>query len=196
MRELASRLGVPVEFVAYPSPGELAETSDKGAWDIAILAIEQTRAQKISFSPAITEIEATYVVRKDAALRSIGQVDAPGIRIATADKAGYELFLTRTLRNAALIRTKGSRASIDLFNERRADAVAGLRPALLDVMNTMPEGRLLDGKFMTVNHGFAIPRERPAAEAYLKAFVEDISASGFVARSIQRHGIQGLSASK
>ncbi len=196
MRELASRLGVPVEFVIHASPGEVADASDKGTWDVAILAIEQARAKKIAFSPAMTEIDATYVVHKDSALRSVGQVDASGIRIATSEKSGYELYLTRTLRNATLIRTKGARASIDLFNERRADALAGLKPALLESLDKMPDARLLEGKFMTVNHGLGIPRDRPAAARYLKAFVEEMNASGFVARSIERHGIQGLSAVK
>jgi hypothetical protein len=102
------------------------------------------------------------------------------------------LYLTRTLRNATLVRTKGVQASIDLFNERRADALAGLKPSLLESMDKLPDGRLLDGKFMTVNHGLGIPRERPAAAAYLKAFVEEMNASGFVARSIERHGVRGL----
>jgi polar amino acid transport system substrate-binding protein len=103
------------------------------------------------------------------------------------------LYLTRTLRNATLVRAKGVQASIDLFNERRADALAGLKPALLESMGKMPDGRLLEGRFMTVNHGLGIPRERPAAAEYLKAFVEEMKASGFVARSIERHGVQGLS---
>lgn len=196
MRELASRLGVPAHFVVYATPGDVADASDKGTWDVPILAIEPARAEKITFSPAITEIEATYVVHKDSALRSVGQVDASGIHIATSEKAGYELYLTRTLRNATLIRTKGTRASIDLFNERRADALAGLKPALLESMDRMPDARLLEGKFMTVNHGLGTPRERPAAARYLKAFVEEMNTSGFVARSIERHGVQGLSAVK
>src|SRR6185436_17509939 len=81
MRELASRLDVPVEFVAQATPGNVADAAQKGTWDVAILAIEQSRAQTIAFSPPISEIEATYAVRKDSPLRSIEQVDAPGIRI-------------------------------------------------------------------------------------------------------------------
>jgi len=196
MRELAARLGVPVDFVIHATPGDVADASEKGTWDVAILAIEQSRAQKIAFSPAITEIEATYVVHKDSALRSTGQVDTSGIRISAPEKAGYELYLTRTLRNATLVRTKGFRASIDLFNERRADALAGLKPGLLESMDQMPDARLLEGKFMTVNHGLGVPRERRAAAEYLKAFVEEMNASAFVARSIERHGVQGLSAVK
>ena len=196
MRELASRLGVPVDFVVHATPGDVADAVEKGTWDVAILAIEQARAQKIAFSTAMTEIEAAYVVHKDSALRSAGQVDASGIRICAPEKAGYELYLTRTLRNATLVRTKSFQASIDLFNARGADALAGLKPAVLESMAKMPDARLLEGKFMTVNHGLGTPRERHGAAAYLKEFVEEMIATGFAARSIERHGVQGLSAVK
>ena len=196
MRELASRLGVPLAIIVYPTPGEVADLAEANVWDVAILAIEQARAEKIAFSPAITEIEATYVVHKDSKLQSVAQVDAPGVRISVPDKAGYELYLTRTIRNATLIRSKGTPAAIELFNQRRADALAGLRPALIESMHKMPDARFLEGNFMTVNHGLGTPRERRAAAAYLKAFVEEMNASGFVARSIERHAIKGLSAVK
>lgn len=194
MRELASRLGVEAEMVVFATPGEVADAAGSGRWDVAILAIEPARAQTIAFSPAITEIEATYAVHNDSPLRSVAQVDASGIRISAPDKAGYELYLTRTLRNATLIRTKSQQASIDLFNERGADALAMLKPMLLEAIGKMPDSRLLEGKFMTVNHGLGTPSDRPAAAAYLKAFVEDVNASGFVARSIERHAVKGLSA--
>jgi polar amino acid transport system substrate-binding protein len=196
MRELASRLGVPLELVVHATPGEVADAAPKGTWDVAILAIEQSRAQTIAFSPPITEIEATYAVRRNSPLRAIEQVDASGVRISAAEKAGYELYLTRTLRNATLVRAKSVQGSIELLNDGHADAVAGLRPMLLDSMNRMPDARLLDGKFMAVNHGLGTPRERPAAAEYLKAFVQDVNASGFIARSIERHGVRGLSAVK
>ena len=196
MRELASRLGVPVVFIVHATPGDVADAVDKGTWDVAILAIAQARAQTIAFSPPITEIEATYVVQKDSVLKSVGQVDASGVRIAASEKAGYELYLTQTLRSATLIRTKGFTASMDLFKDRGADALAGLKPDLLNFMDKMPEARLLDGKFMTVNHGLGTPRAQRAAAEYLKSFVEEMNASGFVARSIERHGVQGLSAVK
>ena len=196
MRELASRLGVPVDFVVHATPSEVADAAGAGTWDIAILAIEQARAEKIAFSPAMTEIEATYVVRKDSALHSAEQVDSPGTRIAAPEKAGYELYLTRALRHATLVRTRSFQASIDLFNDRGADALAGLKPTLIESLGKLPDGRLLDGQFTTVNHGLGIPRERPAAAAYLKAFVDEMRASGFLARSIERHGVIGLSAVK
>ncbi len=184
MRELASRLGVRVDFVVHATPGKVADDSTKGTWDVAILAIEQSRAKTITFSPPITEIEASYLVHKDSALRSVGQVDASGIRIAVADKAGYELYLTRVIRKATLVRAPSLQGAVDLFNDRRGDTLAGLKP------------NLLEGNFMVVNHGMGTPSNRPAAAAFLKAFVEEMNTSGFVARAIARHGVKGLTAVK
>lgn len=196
MRELASRLGVPLDFVVHATPGDVADAAESGTWDVAILAIEPARAQTIAFSPAMTEIEAAYVVRKDSALQSCEQVDAEGVRIVAQGKAGYELYLTRTLRHATLVRSKGFQAAIELFNERGADALAGLKPTLLESMAKISGARLLEGRFMTVNHGLGTPRSRHAAAAYLTAFVEEMNASGFIARSIARNGVNGLSAVK
>ena len=196
MRELGTRLGVPVEMVVHATPGDVADAVGKGTWDVAVLAIAEERAKTIAFSLPLTEIEATYMVHKDSPLRSATQVDAPGIRIAAPEKAGYELYLTQTLRHATLLRTKGTPASYDLFNARGAEALAGLKPALLEARAKLPDARMLEGNFMTVNHGLCVPRERSAAADYLKAFVAELNASGFVARSIERHGIKGLSAVK
>jgi len=193
MRELASRLGVPVELVVHATPGNVADAVNKGTWDVAILAIEASRAQTISFSPPISEIEATYAVHRDSPLRTVEQVDAPGVRISAPAKAGYELYLTRALKNATLVRANDTAGSLEIFNQRRADAVAGLKPMLLDSMAKLPGARLLDGRFMTVNHGLSIPRGRAAADDYLKQFVQDLNSSGFIARSIERHGVKGLS---
>jgi len=196
MRELAARLGVPLEQVVHATPGDVADAVDKGTWDVAILAIEQARAQKIAFSPPMTEIEATYVVHRDSPLKNASQADAAGVRIAAPAKAGYELFLTRTLKSATLVRTKNFEESIDTFNARRADALAALKPILIDNMAKLPDARFVEGRFMTVNHGVSTPRTRSAAAAYLKAFAEDLNATGFIARSIERNGVQGLGAVK
>ena len=194
MRELASRLGMPLELVVYATPGEVADAVGEDAWDVAILAIEEARAQKIAFSPAMTEIEATYAVHEDSPLRSVAQVDSPGVRIVAPAKAGYELYLTRTLRKATLTRTNGAPAAIEAFNRREADALPGLKPVLLSSLGKIPGARLLEGRFTAVNHGIGTPRERRTAAEYLRLFVDDINASGFVARSIERNGVKGLSA--
>jgi polar amino acid transport system substrate-binding protein len=194
MRELALRLGVPVEFIVHTTPGQVADSAQQGTWDVALLAIEESRAQTIAFSSPLTEMEATYAVRKDSSLQVIGDVDAAGVRIAAPDRSGYERYLTRTLHNATLVRTQNIPASVELFNAQGADALAGLRPILLEFMSRMPDARLLDGRFMTVNHGLGTPLGKPAAAEYLESFVQELHTSGFIARAIERHGVQGLAA--
>ena len=196
MRELAQHLRVPLTLVVHATPGEVADSVDAGTWDVAILAIVQARAETIAFSPAMSEIEATYVVRKDSPLRAIEQVDTTGVRICAPEKAGYELYLTQTLRKATLIRTKPGTAAMTLFAEGGAEALAGLRPDLLKSMGKVPHARLLEGNFMTVNHGLGTPGARKAGAAYLKTFVEEMNAAGFIARSIERNGVKGLAAIK
>lgn len=196
MAELAKRLGVPLEFVTFAQPGQVADASTKDAWDVAILAIEKTRAQTISFSPAMTEIEAGYVVHQNSALLLTEHVDAKGVKIAAPEKAGYELFLTGSLKNASIVRTPNFASSLEIFNEKKVDALAGLKPNLIESMHMLQDARLLDGKFMTVNHGFAMPLGRDAANAYLQNFVKELISSGFISRSIETHQIKGLTAIK
>ena len=194
MTELASRLGVPLQLVEHATPGDVADAADKNTWDIAVLAIEPARAEKITFSPPMTEIEADYVVRQDSPLRAASEVDRAGVRVAAPARAGYELFLTRTLKAATLLRTSSFDDSIDALNTGRADVVAGLRPVLLESLHRMPGSRLLEGRFMTINHGLGIPRGRDAGAAWVADAVLDLRRSGFLARSIERHGVQGLGA--
>ncbi len=196
MQELATRLGVPLEMVIYDQPGQVADDSAKDIWDVAILAIEKTRAKTVSFSPAMTEIEAGYVVHKGSNIQLCQQVDTKGIKIAAPEKAGYELFLTSELKNASLVRTKNFAASIEIFNQKQVEVLAGLKPNLIESMHKMPEGELLEGNFMTVNHGFAIPIGRNAGDTFLQNFVKELIASGFIAKSIEKHQIKGFTAVK
>jgi polar amino acid transport system substrate-binding protein len=194
MQELANRLGVPLQMVVYNQPGQVADDVGNDVWDVAILAIEKTRAKTILFSPAMTEIEAGYVVHQNSDFQLAEQVDSSGVKIAAPEKAGYELYLSHALKNASLVRTKSFTSSLQLFNQDQVDAVAGLKPNLIESMHQLPMGKLLQGKFMTVNHGFSVALGRVDAAAYLANFVKDLIESGFVGRSITKHQIKGLKA--
>ena len=192
-RELGRRLGVPVEIVGYPTPGELADAAKSGVWDVGFLGAEPQRAKEISFTAAYVEIEATYLVRPGSALRAIADVDRDGIRIAVPEKSAYELYLSRTLKHAQLVRTKGGDAAFKLFVEEKLDALAGLKPRLVKDHEKLPGSRILDGRFTAVQQAVGIPKGRDAGANYLRAFVEDIKASGLVARTIEKNGVRGLS---
>jgi polar amino acid transport system substrate-binding protein len=192
-RELARRLEVPLEIISYESAGALADSVSAGAWDISVLGIEPQRAEQITFATPLTEIEATYLVPAGSSLRSVGEVDRPGIRIASAAKSAYDLFLARTIKQAKLVQIAGIEAAQEQFLRDKLEVLAGLKPGLLEFAPTVPGARILDGNFYVVRHTVGTPKGRPAADAYLRALVEDVKAAGLVAEWIKKSGVKGLS---
>ena len=190
---VAERLGVQVAYVPYETPGQLADDATKGVWDIGLIGAEPARAEHIAFSAAYVEIEATYLVPADSRIQAIADVDRPGIRIAVAARSAYDLYLTRNIQHAELVRVTGLNASYDLFVNDQMDALAGLRPRLLSDVEKLPGARLLDGKFTAVQQAIGTPRDREAGAAFLRDFVEEAKASGWVGQFIERHQVKGLS---
>jgi polar amino acid transport system substrate-binding protein len=191
--EIAQRLRVSVAYVPFARPGELADAAGTGVWDIGLIAAEPARAQTIAFSPAYAEIEATYLVPAGSPLRAIAEVDRPGVRIAIAARSAYDLWLSRHLRHAELVRAGSLDASFDQFVADNLDALAGLRPRLLQDADKLPGARILDGKFTAVQQAVGTAQANQAGAAFLRDFVEEAKASGLVARLIERHRIRGLS---
>jgi polar amino acid transport system substrate-binding protein len=192
-REIAMRLGVPVAYVPFARPGELADAAGSGVWDIGLIAAEPARAQTIAFSPAYAEIEATYLVPAASPIGSIEEVDRPGVRIAIAARSAYDLFLSRHLRHAELMRAPSLDASFDLFVAEKLDALAGLRPRLLWDLEKLAGARILEGRFTAVQQAVGTAKANAAGAAFLHDFVEDAKASGLVEHLIERHGVRGLS---
>lgn len=191
-RDLAAALGLPVSFVAYPSPGDLAAAVSQGAWDVGLIGADPLRAAEIAFTPAYLEIEASYLVRDDSPLQTVEQVDRPGMRIAVGDKTAYDMYLRRTLQHATLHRAPGLEGSFQLFVEQQLDALAGLRPRLASDQARIAGSRVLPGRFMAVQQAIGVPIARQAAAAWLLEFVREAKRAR-VAELIQRHGVQGVS---
>ena len=192
-RELGRRLGVPVEFLRYETAGKLADAVKSGDWDVAFLGAEPQRAGEIAFTAAYLEIPSTYLVPAGSPIRSVADVDREGVRIAVADQSAYGLFLSRTVKHAQLVLTKGLDSSFDVFVAERLDALAGLKPRLLMDVQRLPGARLLDGQFTAVQQAIGTPKARIAAARYLQQFVEDVKASGLVAAAIERNAVPGVS---
>jgi len=191
-RALAERLGVPVQMAPFPTPGELADAAGDDVWDIGLIGAEPQRAEKIAFTRAYSEIEATYMVPPGSPIRTVEEVDRAGVRIAVSARSAYDLWLTRNIRRAELVRAAGLGAAFDLFVEQGCEALAGLRPGLIDDVGKLPGARILDGRFSAVQQAIGTPRTRPeTAAAFLAEFVEDAKSSGLVARLIARHGVEG-----
>lgn len=187
-RELARRLGVPIRYVIYDTAGKMAEAAKQGAWDVAMLAVDPARASDIAFSAPYVLIEGTYLVREDSPLRRIGDLDRKGLRISAADKSAYDLWLTRHVKEAEIVRVATSQAAIDEFLAGRVDAAAGVRQPLVAAARKHPGVRVIDGAFMTIGQASGVPKGRASAAAYLRDFIEEMKASGFVARALAGSG--------
>ena len=192
-QELARRLGgVPFELIGYPGAGQVADAAATGAWDVGFIGAEPQRAAEITFTTAYLEIPATYLVPAGSPIRSLPEVDRPGIRIAVAARSAYDLFLSRNLKHAQLLRAEGIPASYDLFVAEKLDVLSGLLPRLTADVARLPGARILEGKFTAIQQAIGTPKARGAGAAWLREFVADIKASGFVAQAIERHGVQGV----
>ena len=191
-RELARRLKAPVQFLQYDSPGKVADAAKTGVWDAGFIGAEPQRANEIDFTAAYVEIEATYLLPPGSPLKSIEDVDRKGVRIAISERSAYDLYLTRTLKNAELVRVRGGDETFKRFVDDKLDALAGLRPRLITDQANLQGSRILDGNFTTVQQACGTPKGRSAAAAYLREFIEDTKASGLVARFIADNKVRGL----
>jgi len=189
-RELAKRLGVSVEYVTYDSAGKMADAVKQGAWDVAFLAVDPMRESEIAFSKPYVQIEGSYLVRYDSALTKTGEFDRKGLRMAVGDKTAYDLYLTRALKNAELVRAPTSIAAVEMFRSHRdIDAAAGVKNFLATVAARDPGLRVIDGNFMVIGQASGVPKGRDAAAKYLGEFIEEMKRSGFVADALKRSGV-------
>ncbi len=193
-RAIAERLGVPVRYMPFPRPGELADAV--GTWDIGLIGAEPQRAEKIAFTAAYAEIEATYLVRGDSPITELAQVDQPGVRIAVTARAAYDLWLERNIQQAKLLRAESLDGAFELFQREKLEVLAGLKPRLLSDAEALPGARILAGHFTAVQQAIGTARANVAAAAWLRDFVEEAKASGLVASLIAKHQVRGLSVAR
>jgi polar amino acid transport system substrate-binding protein len=190
-RELARRLGVSVQLVTFDSAGKVVEALKTGSLDVAFVAIDPARAVDISYSAAYVVIEGAYLVEQNSPIRSNDEVDRPGIRVAVGAGSAYDLYLARELKQAKLVRAPTSPAVVDTFLAQKLEVAAGVKQQLEADAKRLPGLRLLDGRFMVINQAMGTTKGRDAGAAYLRDFVEEMKASGFVAQALARHKIEG-----
>ena len=188
---IAEKLGVNVVYDTFATPGEVADAAERGEWDIGLIAIEPKRAEVIDFCNAYVQIEATYLVPDDSPFQKVEDVDADGVRIAVSERAAYDLYLSRTLQHAELVRAQGLPGAFELFKREKLDALAGLVPALRDNAADMPGTRLLPGRYTAVKQAIGTRHGKPALKEIVQAFIADAVASGHVQSLIDTHSVTG-----
>jgi polar amino acid transport system substrate-binding protein len=181
-RELARRLGAELMFIAYDSPGAVVDAIVAGEADICFLAVEPARREAVDFSDPYVLIESTYVVRAGSPLKTPEDVDRPGVTIIARARAAYDLYLSRTLKHASLVRY--DEGEMDRFAAGEGDAAAGIKPMLEDFAARTPGVQVMQTPFASVGQAMGIAKGRGPAFAYLEAFVEEMKACGFVAEAL------------
>ena len=191
-RALAAQLGVAIDLVVFDSAGKSVEAVKSGQADIGFFALDPLRSEGIRFTAPYVLIEGAYLVRNASALTDNSQVDGKGTRVMVGQSSVYDLYLSRTFKAAQIERSPTSPTVVDTFIARNADVAAGVKQQLQADAARLGGLRLLPGRFMVIEQAMGLPAGRgDAAQAALKAFVEQAKASGFVAQSLQRHGISG-----
>lgn len=186
-RELARRLNVPIQFVIFRGAGTVFDAVKSGRWDVAFFAIEPVRATEVEFTAPYVIIEGGYVVPKDSTILKIEDVDRPTVRIAVGQGSAYDLYLTRTLKSAQLVRTPAQLAAVtERFLADKLDVVAGVKPPLAAWARSRTDMRVIDGAFQEIRQAMGTPKGRTAGAAYLRAFIEEMKANGFVADALKR----------
>ena len=187
-RALSRRLGVPLDYVAFEAAGKVVEALKAGAWDIAFLAVDPVRAAGIDFTAPYVVIEGTYLVPEDSTLRTIADVDRDGVRVAVAQGSAYDLYLTRALKRAILVREPSGPEAMEMFMRDRLEVAAGVRQPIAAFAQAHPDTRLIPGRFMAIEQAMGTVKGRAAGVAYLRSFIEEMKACGFVARALEASG--------
>jgi polar amino acid transport system substrate-binding protein len=187
-RELARRLGVGIDYVTFDAAGKVFEALKQGLWDIAFLAVDPVRAAGIAFTAPYVVIEGVYLVPKDSKLQTVDDVDRDGVRIAVAKGSAYDLYLGRAVRHATLVRQPSGPEALEMFVRDRLEAAAGVRQPVNAFAQTHPDTRVIPQRFMAIEQAMGTVKGRDAGVAYLRTFIEETKASGFVARALAASG--------
>ena len=192
-RELGTRTGLPIELVAFESAGKMFDAVKAGAWDVVFLAVDPGRAGEIDFTEPYVEIEGTYLVPAGSAIRAMADVDREGVRLGVSAKSAYDLFLSRSIKHAQFVRASSPEGAFDLILTGKVDVLAGVRQTLVINSAKLPGSRVFDDRFMAIGQAMGVVKGRGGAVKYLRDFIEDMKASGFVARAIEKSGVRGVS---
>lgn len=189
--ELGRRLGVPVELVTYTAAGKVVEGLTSRQWDVAFVAIDPARAVDMDYTAPYVLIEGAYLVGNGSPIKTNEDVDRDGVRIVVGAGSAYDLYLTRELKRAQIVRAPTSPAVTEMMVAKALEVAAGVKQQLEADARRIPDVHLLSGRFMVIRQAMATPKGRPAGVRYLADFIEEMKASGFVADAMQRHRIEG-----
>ena len=192
--EIGKRINLPIQLIPFKSASATVDGIKNGELDMVFVAIDPVRGADISYTPAYIQIEGAYMVKASSPLKSNVEVDVAGTEIVVGKGSAYDLYLTREIKNATLLRAASSQAVIDDFMSGKGNVAAGVKQQLESDAKRYEGLRMLPGRFMVINQSIGIPKGRPYFEkttAYLSEVIAELKQSGFIVNSMQRYHIQG-----
>ena len=192
--EIGKRINLPVQLIPFKSAGATVEGIKNGDLDLVFVAIDPVRGADISYTPAYIQIEGAYMVKTSSVLMSNEEVDVAGNEIVVGKGSAYDLYLTREIKSATLLRAANSQAVVDDFMSGKGNVAAGVKQQLESDAKRYQALRRLPGRFMVINQAIGVPKARLDFEkttTYLSEVITQLKQSGFIANSMQRHYIQG-----
>ena len=183
--------GFRLKPVLYPSVGALLDGGKSGAWDVAFVGFSPARAKEWDFTALHMEIEFGYLIPGGSSISTMADVDRPGIRVAVQEKSQPDIFLSRTLKNAVVVRASSLAGTLEMLKSGKADVIFSIKPSLFEMSNQLPGSRVLDGRPGIDPHAMAMPKGRDLGVAYARKFVEDAKSEGLVKAAIERAGMRG-----
>lgn len=190
-KEMARRIGVPFEPVVYPSVGAVMDATRSSQWDIAFFLVNPARTPDVDFTSALVELELGYLVPATSSIWSLANIDRPGVRVAVTEKGQADVILSRSLKQAGVVRVPGLAATVERVRSGSADAIAANKTILHELSRQLPESRILDGRFAAERLAMAIPKGRERGMPYARKFVEDAKSQGLVKAAMDRAGARG-----
>ena len=191
-KELARRAGVPFTPVGYTSITDLIGGAKSGQWDVAFFVVEPSREKDVDYAAAHMEAEVGYLVRPGSSLKTLADVDQPGVRVVVASKGGPDILLSRSLKRAELLRGDGVPAAVALLKSGKADALAANKATLFIESELIPGSRVLDGRISVVPYGMSTPKGRGPGNAYVRKFLAEAKAAGLIKSYIENAGLRGV----
>jgi polar amino acid transport system substrate-binding protein len=193
-RAFAERLSAELELVIFNTAGKSVEAVSEERADIGFFAVDPLRGQAISFTAPYVLIEGFYLVRICSPISANQDVDQPCNRVVVGKGSAYDLFLSRELKFAQIVRAPTSPTVVQMFDEQNLEVAAGVKQQLEADADKLPGLRLLDKRFMVIQQAMGVPKTRGReAAAALHEFAEEMKKSGFVSASLDRHGVVGTS---
>jgi polar amino acid transport system substrate-binding protein len=190
-KELARRMGVPFEPITYPSVGAVLDAGKAGAWDVAFVGFSPARAKEWDFTGLHMEVEFGYLVPAGSSISTMADVDRSGIRVAVQEKSQPDVFVSRMLKNAEVIRAPSLAGTVEMLKSRRADAIFSIKPSLFEASKQLPGSRVLEGRPGIDPHAMVMPKGREVGLAYARQFIEHAKSEGLVKAAIERVGMRG-----